>query len=358
VSETITHSATETAALGRTFARSLRPGDVVAMVGTLGSGKTCFVAGACQSLGVTTRVTSPTFTLINEYPAPFGRVAHIDLYRIGSRREAAEVGIEEYFTLRTVCFIEWPDAVPGLLPPDHYRVAIVHGALEGERRITISATTVCGAALVRDGVLLGEATIDARNVHAERLLSQIDDVLRGAGCAPRELGGIAVSSGPGSFTGLRIGMSIAKGLSYAGNTPLVGVPTLEALAQSAARGEIARGETLLAVLDARRDEVYCQLFVAHDAGLLAEGDVSDMTVAELRGRIAGRRVLAAGDAIDKVFGPADVREAGWRAARGAAASCSAAEVARVGERMLAGGLRDDPVTLEPRYIKEFFLGTR
>ena len=112
----------------------------MAMVGTLGSGKTCFVAGACAALGVTVPVTSPTFAIINEYPAPFGTVAHIDMYRIGSRREVAELGIEEYFTSRCICFIEWADAVEDLLPPAHYRILVAHGADEGERRITVTAT--------------------------------------------------------------------------------------------------------------------------------------------------------------------------------------------------------------------------
>jgi tRNA threonylcarbamoyladenosine biosynthesis protein TsaE len=138
--ETITRSAPETSALGGAFARSLVPGDVVAMVGTLGSGKTCFVAGACAALGVTGTVTSPTFAIINEYPAPFGMVAHIDMYRIGSRREVAELGIEEYFGPHCICFMEWADAVEDLLPPAHYRIVIAHGADEGERRITVSAS--------------------------------------------------------------------------------------------------------------------------------------------------------------------------------------------------------------------------
>jgi tRNA threonylcarbamoyladenosine biosynthesis protein TsaE len=136
---TVTRSAGETSALGGAFARQLAPGDVVAILGTLGSGKTCFVAGACAALGVTAPVTSPTFAIINEYPAPFGTVAHIDMYRIGSRREVAELGIEEYFTPRCICFIEWADAVEDLLPPAHYRVVVAHGADEGERRITVSA---------------------------------------------------------------------------------------------------------------------------------------------------------------------------------------------------------------------------
>jgi tRNA threonylcarbamoyladenosine biosynthesis protein TsaB len=195
-------------------------------------------------------------------------------------------------------------------------------------------------------------------MHSERLMTQVDEVLRAAGCSAGSLDGVAVSSGPGSFTGLRIGMSVAKGLAYAHDIPLIGVSTLEALALHAAAGAgVVPGETVLAVLDARRDEVYCQMFLAGPGGVQADGDVCDLTVREVRTRLAGKKVLGAGDAVDKVFGPVGSREAGWRGAGGTAATCSAVEIALLGGRMLAEGRRDDPVTLEPRYIKDFFLRT-
>ena len=134
----VTRSPEETEAVGAAFAALLHPGDVVALVGTLGSGKTRFIAGVCRGLGVTAHVTSPTFTLINEYPAPFGVIAHIDMYRIARRSEVAEIGIEEYFSSRCICLIEWADVILDLLPPAHYRVAIAHGPGEGEREIAIS----------------------------------------------------------------------------------------------------------------------------------------------------------------------------------------------------------------------------
>ena len=84
MSETVTTTSPgETIDLGRSFAFRLRPGDVVALLGDLGTGKTRFVMGVCEALGARGHIASPTFTLINEYPAPFGIVAHIDLYRIG-----------------------------------------------------------------------------------------------------------------------------------------------------------------------------------------------------------------------------------------------------------------------------------
>ncbi|HMK37973.1 MAG TPA: tRNA (adenosine(37)-N6)-threonylcarbamoyltransferase complex ATPase subunit type 1 TsaE [Bacteroidota bacterium] len=133
----LSRSAEETEAAGRAFAGRLHPGDVVALTGTLGSGKTRFVAGVCDGLGVRARVTSPTFTLINEYPAVFGLVAHIDMYRVNGMKEVAELGIEEYFNSRCVCLIEWAETVRSLLPAGHFRVSFAHGASDAERTIQI-----------------------------------------------------------------------------------------------------------------------------------------------------------------------------------------------------------------------------
>ena len=130
-------SAEETEAAGRAFAGSLRPGDVVALTGTLGSGKTRFVAGVCGGLGVRGHVTSPTFTLINEYPAELGMVAHIDMYRINGMKEVADLGLEEYFNSRCICLIEWAEMVLGMLPPGRFHVSFAHGGAESERTIQI-----------------------------------------------------------------------------------------------------------------------------------------------------------------------------------------------------------------------------
>lgn len=128
----------ETTDLGRSFASRLQPGDVVALVGDLGTGKTRFVMGVCEALGARGHVASPTFTLINEYPAPFGAVVHVDMYRIASRIELRELGIEEYFDNQHVCLIEWAESILDLLPPEYYRVEITHGVREQERTVRIS----------------------------------------------------------------------------------------------------------------------------------------------------------------------------------------------------------------------------
>jgi tRNA threonylcarbamoyladenosine biosynthesis protein TsaE len=139
MSETVTTTSPgETIDLGRSFAARLRPGDVVAILGDLGTGKTRFVMGVCDALRVRGHVASPTFTLINEYPAAFGAVVHIDMYRIGSRGELRELGIEEYFDDRHICLIEWAESVLDLLPFGHYLVEIAPGAKEEERTVRIS----------------------------------------------------------------------------------------------------------------------------------------------------------------------------------------------------------------------------
>lgn len=133
----LTTSAMETRALGTSFADSLRPGDVVALTGTLGSGKTHFVMGVCEGLGAGGHVGSPTFTLVHEYPVAFGSVVHIDLYRLSAERELLELGLEEYFDERHICLIEWPELVNSLLPRGRYKVTLAHGERTDDRWITI-----------------------------------------------------------------------------------------------------------------------------------------------------------------------------------------------------------------------------
>jgi tRNA threonylcarbamoyladenosine biosynthesis protein TsaE len=102
---------------GRQLARSLKPGDVVALTGDLGAGKTCLVKGIAAALGVTHEVTSPTFTLIHEYPP----LAHVDLYRLDS---AYGIGLEEYLAAPWITVIEWAEKAAALLPPHTKRIRL------------------------------------------------------------------------------------------------------------------------------------------------------------------------------------------------------------------------------------------
>lgn len=108
----------ETFAVGRRFAQNLKKGDVVALQGELGTGKTHLVKGIAEEFGVDkARVQSPTFALINEYLGDIP-IYHFDCYRMESVREAIEIGAEEYFYGDGVCIIEWPERIASILPPE------------------------------------------------------------------------------------------------------------------------------------------------------------------------------------------------------------------------------------------------
>lgn len=112
-------SAKETFQLGADFSAQLSAGSIVTFKGELGAGKTTCIKGVCAGLGVQQPVTSPTFTLINEY---VGRlpVYHFDFYRIHAKIEVMDLGLSEYFDGDGVCLIEWPEVIKTLLPQHRY----------------------------------------------------------------------------------------------------------------------------------------------------------------------------------------------------------------------------------------------
>jgi tRNA threonylcarbamoyladenosine biosynthesis protein TsaE len=113
---TISKSAAETFEFGRQLADKLQAGDILALTGELGAGKTCFVKGLARGLGVTQAVTSPTFTLIHEYRGGRLPLFHVDLYRLDSVAQALAVGIEDYLNGAGVTVIEWAEKIAPLLP--------------------------------------------------------------------------------------------------------------------------------------------------------------------------------------------------------------------------------------------------
>jgi tRNA threonylcarbamoyladenosine biosynthesis protein TsaE len=129
------HTPEETQAAGARLAESLGPGDVVALTGELGAGKTCFTQGLARGLGVAGRAISPTFVLVNEYR---GRVPvhHVDAYRTGSLTELVDLGIDEMFSGDGVTIVEWADKLRPLLPAHTIHVHI-EGLGDEPRTITI-----------------------------------------------------------------------------------------------------------------------------------------------------------------------------------------------------------------------------
>ena len=135
--EFVTRSADETERVGERLGRRLVPGDVVALSGELGAGKTCFIRGLARGLGVTQGVSSPTFVIVNQYTGRMP-VFHIDAYRTESLTELLDIGFDEYVSGDSVTVIEWSDKLEPLLPSGAIRVRI-SGLGDEPRTIRIDA---------------------------------------------------------------------------------------------------------------------------------------------------------------------------------------------------------------------------
>lgn len=123
----------DTRAFGLELAERLKPGDMVALIGDLGTGKTTLTKYIAEGLGVTDRMTSPTFTIVSEYHTGRLPLYHFDVYRLESSEELFETGAEEYFDAGGVCIIEWADQIAEILPDDTICVFLEYGDKEGER---------------------------------------------------------------------------------------------------------------------------------------------------------------------------------------------------------------------------------
>ena len=133
----LSHSPEETEHIGEMLGRRLRPSTVVAYRGGLGMGKTAFTRGLARGLGCAGRVTSPTFTIVNEYDGATP-LFHFDMYRLGSSDELFDIGWEDYLTRGGVCAVEWSERVDDAMPADTLWVDIARGTDESDRIITIT----------------------------------------------------------------------------------------------------------------------------------------------------------------------------------------------------------------------------
>lgn len=131
-----TKSEEETRMLAENLAKALSGSQVICLRGDLGVGKTVFSKGLCHALGVTEHVSSPTFTLVNEYEGTDRSIYHFDLYRIEDPDELYEIGFSEFVDGEGLAIIEWPERAEGILPPCRIEVLIERDGEEG-RRVTI-----------------------------------------------------------------------------------------------------------------------------------------------------------------------------------------------------------------------------
>lgn len=132
----ISHSADQTRRMGARLGQVFIGGEVICLVGDLGTGKTCLVQGIGRGLGVEDQITSPTFTLVSEYPGARLILYHIDLYRIADVRAALNLGLDDYLYGEGVCVIEWAERVRQIWPDEYLLITLRH-IDENKRGLTL-----------------------------------------------------------------------------------------------------------------------------------------------------------------------------------------------------------------------------
>ena len=216
------------------------------------------------------------------------------------------------------------------------------------RVLAIDTSTEALSVALRDGQSTSERGLETARGHAEQILSLIDAVLGEAGVRLSQLDGIAAGVGPGSFTGVRISVAVAQGLSYGAGVPVVPITSLEALAFPVIE---AGADRVMACLDARMGEIYWGCFTADPArGLRALGSLQVAAAAHVRPPSADRyrgvgRGFTAYPELAALTG-AEVD------ARSAAALPNAADMARLGALRFAAGEGVDPAELKPEYVRD------
>lgn len=213
-----------------------------------------------------------------------------------------------------------------------------------------TATMAASAAVVEDGNWVAEFTLHTEKVHSRRLMPLLAAMLEESGLAIGDIDGIAVSAGPGSFTGLRIGMTAAKGLAYALNKPIVRISTLAALAFNLT---YASG-LVCPILDARMQEVYTAVYRTGGGEPESVLAPAAMPVDALLANITGQdeRVVFLGDAISKYRDAITDRlgaQAVWAPPH--LSLPRAASVAELGRRRLLRNDSDDCFTVQPYYLR-------
>ncbi len=135
--EFLSNSPEETFQIAKNFSKELKPGDIVALNGNLGTGKTIFVKGICAGLNAEQNPLSPTFSIINEYNGIY-KIYHFDFYRIKDIEELYDIGYEDYLNEESICLIEWANIFTEILPQERFEVLIEFVENETQRKITIN----------------------------------------------------------------------------------------------------------------------------------------------------------------------------------------------------------------------------
>ena len=330
---------------GKQLGQELEEGTVLALTGELGAGKTTLAKAIAAGLGVKENVTSPTFTLINEYKSGRLPFYHFDVYRLDddkAEKALADIGYEEYFFGSGVTVVEWADRVRGLLPENAVWIELCHTENPEIRELTESITVdvsvfaskapviarsettkqsnepfvvasadpvisnrellneerggkqsgnifaiettgpICSVALrTSDGRIFYKASEEGL-MHLTSLMPMVRDVLDDAGIPSRKLDLIAASAGPGSFTGIRIGIATVRALAQTLSIQVIKVPTLETFvylndaSYVESVSSVIRNHIIACpIFDARRDQMYAGAFVLETTGKIMPLVASD-----------------------------------------------------------------------------------
>lgn len=193
-----------------------------------------------------------------------------------------------------------------------------------------TATEVCSTALVHSGMVMGEHSIHEKNIHSERLLLLIDDLLKSTHVKNGQLEAIAISIGPGSFTGLRIGLSTAKGLALALDIPIIAVPTLDGIAESYRQSRSAKAvENFCALIDAKREEAFYAFYSISENEIVLQSEYAIKSKEEIQ-----NEGLSHNSIIDQP-------------------SINAASIGILAERKKKEFELSDFLYLEPMYLRDF-----
>jgi len=210
-----------------------------------------------------------------------------------------------------------------------------------------TSTKICSVGLADSRGIVAENSAEDRHVHSDMIVSLIERTMRRAETELAQLEAVAVSVGPGSFTGLRIGMSAAKGLCRALELPLVAVPTFEAVACAVFDAHPEQARVMVAV-DAKRDDLYITLFEKTGAGCRPLGETAIIPALKLRSMLGSTRLLCTDQGASAMEPPgAELTVLDLHR------FVSGARVAFSGRLRARQGLFSDVESLEPLYLKDF-----
>jgi len=217
-----------------------------------------------------------------------------------------------------------------------------------------TATVICSVGIAKDDQAIGETRLSVKNIHAEVLTDSIRGLLGVLRISFSDLDGIAVSIGPGSFTGLRIGAATAKGLAFSLGKPIVGIDTL--YAQAMAAPVVQKSEFIVPVIRSRQKELYAARYRRDGGELVCVHPAAVFSIAALASWLTPPALIC-GNAAPMIV------EAGLLDGKNeidfvATSACqlSGARIAELGLQRLKRGDADDLANLEPAYVQEFQLG--